>query len=205
MVVDGVSGEQGRLRRVQVVRGAVFRGRAVHYARLKRTVCQQNTRRASRTAVSFFHQPRPPHLGAVVEVDGQHHRLPHAQQDGGQGGGDEVAQEGGKPRVCGQGGGADKRVGAAATAATAMRTACCPTAGPCGLEATTACAAKQPQARYGLEKQFSSFLMSYKTGNFKEFERNVFLNAEWLKNRGLFMIMKERTKLVMFRNLYRIW
>jgi hypothetical protein len=58
---------------------------------------------------------------------------------------------------------------------------------------------------YNLQSLYEPLVFAYKKGNFKLFEQHLMLHAQWLQSKGLFMILKERTKLIMFRNLIFTW
>ena len=58
---------------------------------------------------------------------------------------------------------------------------------------------------YKLEALFGPLLPAYKKGNFKAFESHILSFSEWYRKKSLFTIMKERTKLLIFRNLYYHW
>ncbi|KAI8821402.1 uncharacterized protein EV422DRAFT_567144 [Fimicolochytrium jonesii] len=59
-------------------------------------------------------------------------------------------------------------------------------------------------AKYHLEEHFGPLIAAHKKGNFAEYDRIVIANVKYYSSLGVFTILQQRARMIMFRNLYRL-
>lgn len=56
---------------------------------------------------------------------------------------------------------------------------------------------------FRLDRYYGPLIKSFKSGNYKEFANHISVNSDFFRHRRLYSILLHRTKLIIFRNVFK--